>query len=82
MPREPFQNFSSIVIPLRMDDVDTDQIIPARFLKATTREGFGKNLFAGLRYDGEGNPDPSCILNDARYQAAEVLLAHDNFGCG
>jgi len=82
MPREPFQNFSSIVIPLRMDDVDTDQIIPARFLKATTREGFGKNLFAGLRYDGEGNPDPSCILNDARYQVAEVLLAHDNFGCG
>ena len=65
-----------------MDDVDTDQIIPARFLKATTREGFGKNLFAGLRYDGEGNPDPSCILNDARYQVAEVLLAHDNFGCG
>jgi 3-isopropylmalate/(R)-2-methylmalate dehydratase small subunit len=82
MPQTPFHDFSSVVVPLRMDDVDTDQIIPARFLTATTREGFGKNLFAGLKVDAAGNSDPSFPLNDPRFQGAKVLLAHDNFGCG
>jgi 3-isopropylmalate/(R)-2-methylmalate dehydratase small subunit len=61
--------------------VDTDQIIPARFLKATTREGFGDNLFADWRYDKEGNPKEDFVLNDPKY-SGEVLVAGKNFGSG
>lgn len=71
----------STIVPLKIDNVDTDQIIPARFLKATSREGFGENLFRDWRYDEHGNPIDSFVLNNPEYQG-EILLAGKNFGCG
>jgi len=68
-------------VPLPMEHVDTDQIIPARFLKATTREGFGENLFRDWRYQSDGSPRPDFVLNDPTY-AGEILVAGHNFGCG
>jgi len=70
-------------VPLQEENVDTDQIIPARFLKATTRDGFGKNLFRDWRYanDNELEPKPSFILNDASYNG-QIIVAGKNFGCG
>lgn len=82
MPLNPFQNFISQLAPIFMDDIDTDKIIPARFLTATTRDGFGQNLFIDLRKDKEGNMDPDFILNKPEHKDAKILLAHDNFGCG
>ncbi len=69
-------------IPLPVENVDTDQIIPARFLKATTRAGFGDNLFADWRYLPDGSPVPDFPLNDPRYAGAKALVAGRNFGCG
>jgi 3-isopropylmalate/(R)-2-methylmalate dehydratase small subunit len=73
----------SSVVPLNIENVDTDQIIPARFLKATNREGFGKNLFRDWRYenDDEQMPRTNFALNDARY-TGKILVAAKNFGCG
>ncbi|UOQ77918.1 3-isopropylmalate dehydratase small subunit [Hymenobacter sp. 5516J-16] len=79
---EKFQTLRSGVVPLPIENVDTDQIIPARFLKATTREGFGQNLFADWRYTPDGQPKADFVLNDARYQGHQILLAGKNFGCG
>jgi 3-isopropylmalate/(R)-2-methylmalate dehydratase small subunit len=79
---EKFQTLRSGVVPLPIENVDTDQIIPARFLKATTREGFGENLFADWRNTADGQPKPDFVLNDARYQGHQILLAGKNFGCG
>lgn len=76
-----FETLTSTLVPLNIEDIDTDQIIPARFLKATTREGFGKNLFADWRYDEAGNPKKDFVLNDTNYKG-EVLIAGKNFGCG
>ncbi|MDD2329164.1 MAG: 3-isopropylmalate dehydratase small subunit [bacterium] len=78
---EKFQTITSTYVPLPIENVDTDQIIPARFLKATTREGFGDNLFADWRYDKEGNPKADFVLNDPTY-SGEVLVAGKNFGSG
>lgn len=78
---EKFTTLTSTCIPLPIENVDTDQIIPARFLKATTREGFGDNLFADWRYDKAGNPIPSFILNNPTY-SGQVLVAGKNFGSG
>lgn len=78
---EKFQTLTSTCVPLPMENVDTDQIIPARFLKATTREGFGDNLFRDWRYDKEGNPIPGFVLNDPTYKGT-VLVAGKNFGSG
>ncbi|TYZ07400.1 3-isopropylmalate dehydratase small subunit [Hymenobacter lutimineralis] len=79
---EKFQTLQSGVVPLPIENVDTDQIIPARFLKATTREGFGANLFADWRYAANGQPKADFVLNDPRYQGHQILLAGKNFGCG
>jgi 3-isopropylmalate/(R)-2-methylmalate dehydratase small subunit len=77
-----FQTIHSRVVPLAATNVDTDQIIPARFLKTISKEGLGANLFCDWRYDAQGKPKPDFILNQPRAQGALVLLAGDNFGCG
>src|SRR3954470_23690073 len=77
-----FTNFESRLVPLPANNIDTDQIIPARFLKTTSKEGLDKQLFCDWRYDAAGNPRPDFILNTPRGQGAEILLAGDNFGCG
>ena len=79
---KPFTNFESRMVPLPINNIDTDQIIPARFLKTTSKQGLDKQLFNDWRYDAEGNPKPDFILNQPRAQGAQVLLAGDNFGCG
>jgi 3-isopropylmalate/(R)-2-methylmalate dehydratase small subunit len=79
---KPFTNFESRVVPLPVNNVDTDQIIPARFLKTTSKQGLDRQLFNDWRYDAQGNPKPEFILNQPRGQNAQVLLAGDNFGCG
>ena len=77
-----FQNVESRLVPMPAPNIDTDQIIPARFLKTISKEGLGANLFCDWRYDKQGNPKPDFILNQPRIQGAQVLLAGDNFGCG
>jgi 3-isopropylmalate/(R)-2-methylmalate dehydratase small subunit len=79
---EKFRAFQSRVAALPVDNIDTDQIIPARFLKTTSKAGLGDELFYDWRYDADGNPRPDFILNRPEGRAAEVLLAGDNFGCG
>ena len=79
--REKFEKLTSTCIPLPIENVDTDQIIPARFLKATTREGFGDNLFRDWRDDKEGNKIESFVLNNPTYSGS-VLVAGKNFGSG
>ena len=74
-------NIVSTAVPIKLDNVDTDQIIPARFLKATSREGFGDNLFRDWRYDKNDQPIPGFVLNDPTY-SGEILVAGKNFGCG
>lgn len=79
--KEKFTIVTSTCVPLPLENVDTDQIIPARFLKATTREGFGDNLFRDWRYDKAGDPNPDFVLNQQTYQG-EILVAGKNFGSG
>jgi len=79
---KPFTNFESRVVPLPINNVDTDQIIPARFLKTTSKLGLDQQLFFDWRYDDKGQPKPDFILNQPGARGAEVLLAGDNFGCG
>ena len=74
--------FRGKVVPLPIDDIDTDQIIPARFLKTIEKLGLGENLFNDWRYLPDGSPDPQFVLNQRRAAGATVLLAGDNFGCG
>lgn len=78
---EKFKTITSTFVPLPIENVDTDQIIPARFLKATTKDGFGNNLFADWRYDKAGNPITDFVLNNSTY-SGEVLVAGKNFGSG
>lgn len=79
--KQKFDIITSTCVPLPLENVDTDQIIPARFLKATDKEGFGDNLFRDWRYDKEGNPKPDFVLNDPRYGGV-ILVAGKNFGSG
>jgi 3-isopropylmalate/(R)-2-methylmalate dehydratase small subunit len=78
---EKFNNLTSTIVPLPLENVDTDQIVPARFLKATSKDGFGDNLFRDWRYDKEGNKNPSFVLNNPTY-AGQILVAGKNFGSG
>lgn len=79
--RQKFTTLRSTIVPLPIENIDTDQIIPARFLKATTREGFGENLFRDWRYDKDGNPKEDFVMNSPRFKG-EILVAGKNFGCG
>jgi 3-isopropylmalate/(R)-2-methylmalate dehydratase small subunit len=81
MSKEKFITLKSQAVPMAIENIDTDQIIPARFLKATTREGFGENLFRDWRYDGDGKPKSDFVLNNPTY-AGKILIAGKNFGCG
>ncbi|MGD0749998.1 MAG: 3-isopropylmalate dehydratase small subunit [Anaerolineales bacterium] len=77
-----FVTLSSRVMPLPVNDIDTDQIIPARFLKATDKKGMGEALFADWRYTPDGSPKADFVLNKNTFKGAQILLAGDNFGCG
>ena len=77
-----FVPFESRLVPLAIDNIDTDQIIPARFLKTISKDGLGDQLFYDWRYDAEGNPKPDFILNTPDAKRSQILLAGDNFGCG
>jgi 3-isopropylmalate/(R)-2-methylmalate dehydratase small subunit len=78
----PFTNFESRVVALPINNVDTDQIIPARFLKTVSKVGLDRQLFNDWRYDAQGHPNPDFVLNQPQAKGAQVLLAGDNFGCG
>lgn len=79
--KEKFTTLDSTAVPLGNENIDTDQIIPARFLKATTREGFGENLFRDWRYDAEGKPVKDFELNNPTF-SGKILVGGKNFGCG
>ncbi len=77
-----FTSLTSRVVALPVNDIDTDQIIPARFLKATDKKGMGDNLFADWRYSNDGSPKQDFVLNQPQAAGCQILLAGDNFGCG
>ncbi|WP_374163084.1 3-isopropylmalate dehydratase small subunit [Arcticibacter sp. MXS-1] len=81
MATKTFKHLKSRVVPIQVENIDTDQIIPARFLKATTREGFGDNLFRDWRYNDNNEPKSDFVLNDPTY-SGRILVAGKNFGCG
>ena len=81
MKKEKFNIITDSCIPLPLENIDTDQIVPARFLKATTREGFGENLFRDWRFDKDGNRIDSFVMNNPAYKGC-ILVAGKNFGCG
>jgi 3-isopropylmalate/(R)-2-methylmalate dehydratase small subunit len=79
---EPFKPFSSTFVAVPTENIDTDQIIPARFLKTTNKQGLGEQLFSDWRYDANGQPRPDFPLNKPEARGAQILLAGHNFGCG
>ncbi|MCA9934312.1 MAG: 3-isopropylmalate dehydratase small subunit [Ardenticatenaceae bacterium] len=79
---EPFTTLTSKYMPLPYNDVDTDQIIPASYLKVTNKDGLAEGLFSRWRYQSDGSPDPEFALNKSDHAGARILLAGDNFGCG
>ncbi len=79
---EPFHNVRSIVTPLDMVNVDTDQIVPKQFLKLVQKSGFGKFLFFNWRFDENERPKSDFVLNNSKYQGSKILITGDNFGCG
>jgi len=81
MSKEKFITLTSTAVPMPIENIDTDQIIPARFLKATTREGFGENLFRDWRYNTDDTPKAEFVLNDPKFEG-KILVAGKNFGCG
>jgi 3-isopropylmalate/(R)-2-methylmalate dehydratase small subunit len=78
----PFRTLTGVAAPLPLANVDTDKIIPARFLKTIARTGLGRRLFDGLRFTPEGEERPDFVLNQEPYRHAEILIAFENFGCG
>lgn len=79
---EPINRFEGRIVALPINDIDTDQIIPARFLKVTDKNGLGEACFADWRYEEDGSPKPEFVLNKPQYQGAQVLIGGNNFGCG
>lgn len=79
---EKFTTLKTTAVPLPIENIDTDQIIPARFLKATDKKGFGENVFRDWRYNKDGSLDGNFPINQPQYAGAKVLVAGDNFGCG
>lgn len=79
---QPFTTLTGVAAPLPMQNVDTDKIIPARFLKTIKRSGLGIHLFDALRYNKDGSENPDFVLNQAPYRKTEILISHENFGCG
>jgi 3-isopropylmalate/(R)-2-methylmalate dehydratase small subunit len=79
---QQFTTLSATAVPLRMENVDTDQIIPAKYLTAVTKEGMGKGLFSWIRYNPDGTPKADFVLNQPEFQGAEILIAGRNFGSG
>ena len=79
---EKFTTFTAVAAPLNMINVDTDMIIPKDYLKTIHRTGLGRGLFAELRYNDDGSPNPDFVLNKPAYKAAKIIVAGDNFGCG
>jgi len=79
---EPFKKLQAVALPLELPNIDTDQIIPARFLWRPRAAGYGGLLFNDLRYQQDGAPDPNFVMNDPRYAGARILIAERNFGCG
>jgi 3-isopropylmalate/(R)-2-methylmalate dehydratase small subunit len=79
---EPYSEVTSHLVAIPMDNIDTDQIIPARFLKTISKTGLGEHLFSDWRYDADGSPRPQFQLNLPESRGAKILLAGDNFGCG
>jgi 3-isopropylmalate/(R)-2-methylmalate dehydratase small subunit len=79
---QPFQTLTATAVPLRMENVDTDQIIPAKYLTAVTKEGMGAGLFSWIRYNADGSPKADFVLNQPEYRGAEILIAGRNFGSG
>jgi len=77
-----FNRITSHAVPLPINDIDTDQIIPARFMKGTDKEGLGENLFTDWRFLEDGSPNPDFALNREEVQGSQILIAGDNFGCG
>jgi 3-isopropylmalate/(R)-2-methylmalate dehydratase small subunit len=83
MRTSQFKDLTATLMPLLRDDVDTDQIIPARYLTATDKRGFGRRLFMDLRFEEDGKtPKPDFVMNQKKYRGAKILLGHENFGCG
>jgi 3-isopropylmalate/(R)-2-methylmalate dehydratase small subunit len=81
MSKKTFKKLVSTAVPVQVDNIDTDQIIPARFLKATSREGFGQNLFCDWRYNTDGSPKSDFVMNSGVFNG-RILVAGNNFGCG
>lgn len=79
---EKFTKLTTTAVPLPIENIDTDQIIPARFLKATDKKGFGNNVFRDWRFQKDGSIDTQFPLNQSQYKGAQILVAGDNFGCG
>ncbi len=78
----PFTSVTGVAAPLPLANVDTDKIIPSRFLKTISRTGLAKGLFDPIRYKADGSEDPDFVLNKPAYRQAKILIAHENFGCG
>ncbi|GBR45059.1 3-isopropylmalate dehydratase small subunit [Neokomagataea thailandica] len=79
---DKFTELTAIAAPMPNENIDTDQIIPARFLKTIQRTGLGRSAFAAQRYDADGNEKPDFVLNQEPYRQAEILITYDNLGCG